>query len=133
MFCQRICQLHKNMSPTRNSLRSSRNGLAEEWCHFVDVWSTGKESFTSFMVCRGLWGRIFCFLTGDTLGVLDSLRKNLLLPSWGLFKYALVYQGKIFCLLYEDDVLDIAWSTREESSASLLGIVCFWVYTTCQK
>ena len=33
--------------------------------------------------------------------------KNLLLPHWGLFKYAWAHQGRIFCLLYGGDVLDM--------------------------
>ena len=59
----------------RKSL-SSRNGLTEEYCNFVDIWSTREESSTSFMVCWGLWGRIFYFLIGDIFGVVDSLGKN---------------------------------------------------------
>ena len=84
----------------------------------VDVWSTREESFASFMVCWGLWGRsflagdfffffwvywthwgkIFYFLTGNTLG------KNLLIPHWGLFKCSWANQGRIFCLLHRDDI-----------------------------
>ena len=52
-------------------------------------------------------GRIFCFLTRDTLGVLDPLGKNLLNPHYGLFKYAWVYRGRIFCVLRRDDVLNM--------------------------
>ena len=71
------------------------------------MWSTGKESSTSFMLCWGIWGRIFCFLTRDTLGVLDPLGKNLLNPHYGLFKYAWVHRGRIFCVLRRDDVLNM--------------------------
>ena len=43
----------------------------------------------------------------DVLDMLDPLGKNLLLPHWGLFKYAWVHQGRIFCFLHGDDVLDM--------------------------
>ena len=58
----------------------------------------------------------------DTLGVLGSLGKNLLLSHLGLFKYAWVHRGRIFCLLHGDDVLDMLDPLGEESYVSLLGI-----------
>ena len=44
---------------------------------------------------------------GMLLCVLDLLGKNILLLHWRLFKYAEVYQGRIFCLIHRDDVLDM--------------------------
>ena len=59
----------------------------------------------------------------DTLGVLGSLGKNLILPHLGLFKYAWVHRRRIFCLLHGDDVLDMLDPLGEESFVSLLGIM----------
>ena len=88
----------------------------------VDIWSTREESFASFMVRWGLWGRIFyfltgdffflywthwgrmfCFLTWDCLMCLGPSGKNLLPPQWGWCSTRLNYWGRVFYFLYRDD------------------------------
>ena len=69
-----------------------KNLLLPSW--FAEDFEEESSAFLLgiiFLVYWTHWGRIFCFLIGDTLGILDlgdTLGKNLLLPHWGLFKCA---------------------------------------------
>ena len=103
-ICAQVALIVGSTTDGENSQRSrcARRGifclsrLAWEWETYwgvewmdllrsnVDVWSTRKESSTSYMVHGGLCWKIFYFLTRD-FGVLDSLGKNILLPYCGYF------------------------------------------------
>ena len=116
----------------------------------VDAWSTREESSASFLVCWGLWGRIFCFLVGDTLGVLeslgkalllphrryfrctwfigDTLGKNLLPPPWGWCLMCLNHWGRVFYFFTEDGVLDALVPLGKNLLLPYLGIVFLILY-----
>ena len=77
-----------------------KNLLLPSWFaeDFEEEASSLEIFFFFFWVYWTHWGKIFYFLTGNTLG------KNLLIPHWGLFKCSWANQGRIFCLLHRDDI-----------------------------
>ena len=77
-----------------------KNLLLPSWFaeDFEEEASSLEIFFFFFLGVLDSLGKIFYFLTGNTLG------KNLLIPHWGLFKCSWANQGRIFCLLHRDDI-----------------------------
>ena len=88
----------------RNSLRSSRNGLAEKQCNF----------------CRCLihWERIFCFLHG----MLKTFKEESPASSLAILQVYLVHWGRIFHFLTRNCLIMLG-SIGEESSTPFMGMM----------